>query len=234
MNKLDILKLDLWSKLSNLQFVEDIWLFGSRARGDYTDRSDIDIAISCPTATDEDWSRIMTLIDGSQSLLKIDCVRFDKIDEDEPLKKNIIRDRILLYTKNIPWLDSFISLGQAIDRLNEAVQHPRYLDDEFIRDATIQRFEFVTELFWKVLKKILMHDKVETTTPRDTLSKAYQFKLIDHQEQWLMMLDDRNTTSHVYRESMAAQVLARIPTYVKVFRASYNQIWNNHVISRDK
>ncbi len=229
MKKLDILKLDLIQKIAVLPFVDTIWLFGSRARGDYTERSDVDIAISCPNASDIDWSKIMMLVDESPSLLKIDCIRFDQLAENEPFRTNIINQRILLYTKDIPWLDSFISLGQTIDRLDEAVQHPRYLDDEFIRDATIQRFEFVTELFWKVLKKILIHDKVETTTPRDTLSKAYQYKLIDHQEQWIMMLDDRNITSHVYRESMASQVLARIPTYAKVFRVTYDKLGENYL-----
>ncbi|WP_410526187.1 nucleotidyltransferase domain-containing protein [Rickettsia endosymbiont of Urophora cardui] len=39
-------------KLESLPFIEEIWLFGSRARGDNNERSDIDLAIICPNITD--------------------------------------------------------------------------------------------------------------------------------------------------------------------------------------
>ncbi len=35
-------------RLKNLPFVDEIWLFGSRARGDHKKKSDINIAIVCP------------------------------------------------------------------------------------------------------------------------------------------------------------------------------------------
>ena len=46
-------------KLKELPFVDAIWLYGSRARGDFQDRSDIDLAIVCPKASDEDWQRVL-------------------------------------------------------------------------------------------------------------------------------------------------------------------------------
>ncbi|BDU60161.1 hypothetical protein FLA4_05710 [Candidatus Rickettsia kotlanii] len=45
------------NKLKSLPFVNEIWLFGSRARGDNDERSDIDIAIICPNITDQEWLR---------------------------------------------------------------------------------------------------------------------------------------------------------------------------------
>lgn len=36
-------------------FIDEICLFGSRARGDNKERSDIDLAIVCPRASDTDW-----------------------------------------------------------------------------------------------------------------------------------------------------------------------------------
>lgn len=41
-------------KLTTLPFIDEIWLFGSRARKDNHRRSDIDLAIICPNATDTD------------------------------------------------------------------------------------------------------------------------------------------------------------------------------------
>lgn len=41
-------------KLKNLTFIQEIWLFGSRARGDHRHKSDIDLAILCNNPTEED------------------------------------------------------------------------------------------------------------------------------------------------------------------------------------
>lgn len=42
---------------------------------------------------------------------------------------------------------SLHNLGSAIERLQEALQEP--LTNNLALDGTIQRFEFVFELFWK-------------------------------------------------------------------------------------
>ena len=91
-----------------------------------------------------------------------------------------------------------------------------------MQDAAIQRFEFVVELFWKVLKKILAYEKIEGTTPREVLSKSFQFKLIDNEDMWLKMLDDRNITSHAYKQEYAKLIFENIKTYLPVFEATYS------------
>ena len=40
--------------LVHLVYVDEVWLYGSRARRDNSSCSDIDSAIVCPTATDEE------------------------------------------------------------------------------------------------------------------------------------------------------------------------------------
>lgn len=95
MNK-DITDYKFVKQLKALAFVEEIWLFGSRARGDNQDRSDIDIAVICPKATDNDWILVLGIIEEADTLLKIDCVRFDTLQEDDPLKSNILRFKTVL------------------------------------------------------------------------------------------------------------------------------------------
>ncbi len=87
-------------KLAGLPFVEAIWLYGSRARGDHRERSDIDLAIICPQATNGDWLKLLDIIDDADTLLKIDCVRFDELAADEPIRENILRDKIILFERN--------------------------------------------------------------------------------------------------------------------------------------
>jgi len=126
--------------------------------------------------------------------------------------------------ETIYWKDNFTALGKAINRLKEAINSTELDQHDYIRDAAIQRFEFVIELFWKTLKKILRYEKEDATTPRDTLSKAYQYKLIDFEDDWLNMLDDRNNTSHAYDEEKAKIIFEHIKSYLPIFEATYDSL----------
>ena len=86
-------------KLKKLQYVEEIWLFGSRARGDNRDKSDIDIAIVCNNSTNKEWDYIIDIIEDSDTLLKIDCIKFDKNKLSKELCNNILKDRKIIYVK---------------------------------------------------------------------------------------------------------------------------------------
>jgi predicted nucleotidyltransferase len=86
--------------LSELPFIEKIILYGSRSRGDHRDRSDIDLAIECPKATNTQWiMQIMKIIENADTLLKIDCVRLDELQEESQFKKEILKDGIIVYQK---------------------------------------------------------------------------------------------------------------------------------------
>lgn len=206
-------------KLKALSFIDEIWLFGSRARGDHKDRSDIDLAIVC--SSESDWLKVMNIIENADTLLKVDCIQFDKNKISKEFYNNILKDKKVIYMKDIQWKDSFYTLGRAIDRLKDVLDHPQLDEMDYLRDATIQRFEFTIELFWKILKKVLFHEKVESTTPRDTLSKAYQYNLIDNEKIWLNMLDDRNNTSHAYKEAEAKIIFEHIKSYFPIFQNTY-------------
>lgn len=217
-----------FQKLAALPFVQAIWLYGSRARNDGTDRSDIDIAIIAPGASRDDWFLVTEIIDRADTLLHIDCVRFDELSEGS-FKQKILEQKKELYTRKTSvekkfWSHSFVSLGQALSRLNAVLSLPDLYTVDYLQDATIQRFEFCIELYWKVLKKFLAHEKVETTTPRDTIQKAYQFRLIDDEKVWLSMLDDRNLTSHLYQQEEAKKIFQRIITYWPVMNITYQRL----------
>ncbi|WP_083831823.1 nucleotidyltransferase family protein [Rickettsia helvetica] len=79
-----------------------MWLFGSRARGDNDERSDIDIAIICPNITDQEWLEAMDIIENADTLLKIDCVRFESTKISSELYENILKEKKIIYVKNKP------------------------------------------------------------------------------------------------------------------------------------
>ena len=106
---------------------------------------------------------------------------------------------------------------RAASRLREAVDQQ---GDDILRDAIIQRFEFTFEAAWKTLQYYLSHQGVEVAGPRQTLRQAFAFGLIrtlEEADDWLAMLEDRNLTTHTYRESLAETIAAHV-------RARYAQL----------
>ena len=85
-------------QLANLSFIDAIWLYGSRARGDHQERSDIDLALLCPSATIQNWSEVTEIIENADTLLKIDCVRYDEL-KDNKFKTNINKFKKVLYAR---------------------------------------------------------------------------------------------------------------------------------------
>ena len=87
-------------EIAALPFVDAIWLFGSRARGYARARSDIDLAVLCPRATIRDWSRIMEIVeDEADTLLEIDCVRFDELPDGSEFRASIERTHQVLFER---------------------------------------------------------------------------------------------------------------------------------------
>ncbi len=84
-------------KLSQFPTVESVILYGSRARGDHRARSDIDLAVICPDATSRDWFDMTKIIDDARTLLKIDLVRYQKMQEE--FREEIDREGIVLYER---------------------------------------------------------------------------------------------------------------------------------------
>jgi uncharacterized protein len=82
-------------QLRRLPAVKKIVLFGSRARGDHDDRSDIDLAVVCPGASPDEWARIWDVVDEAPTLLRIDLLRLEQAGQD--LKHEVQREGIVLY-----------------------------------------------------------------------------------------------------------------------------------------
>jgi len=62
--------------------VRRIWLFGSRARGEARERSDIDLAIEAPEAGRREWLDVCRLVEEeADTLLPIDLIRLEDVSE---------------------------------------------------------------------------------------------------------------------------------------------------------
>jgi predicted nucleotidyltransferase len=86
--------------------LDKVILYGSYARGDYDDESDIDIMILADIPhedTGKERKRIWALVGGLDlehgvvvSVHVLDCVTFYKFADDLPFYRNVMRDGVLL------------------------------------------------------------------------------------------------------------------------------------------
>lgn len=111
-----------------------------------------------------------------------------------------------------------ISINDKIEQLEKVFENLKIIIDAYekekdkiikdgLRDSIIQRFEFVTELSWKLMKKYLDENLVlEVYSPRSVIKESYKQDLIENGELWLDILEDRNLTSHTYDENTANRI----------------------------
>lgn len=114
-------------------------------------------------------------------------------------------------------------LENAFSRLKGGVEVAK---DELDKDGVIQRFEFTFELLWKTLKMFLEYQGIDVKSPRDSLKEAFRMGLIDDEEIYLDMLEDRNLTSHIYDEEVSEEIFKRIKSrYVQLFEKVLKKLY---------
>jgi nucleotidyltransferase substrate binding protein (TIGR01987 family) len=101
--------------------------------------------------------------------------------------------------------------------------------DEELRDACIQRFEYTFELCWKMLARRLERDladaqSVDAMSFRDLIRMGGERALVRDVAAWMVFRDKRNTTSHTYNAAKAADVAAVIPAFADEAQALLTQL----------
>lgn len=93
---------------------------------------------------------------------------------------------------------------KALARLREAAA---LQENDIVRDALIQRFEFTYETGWKALFFWLRHEGEDVPLmARPVLRAAFVARLIEDPQLWEEIKDCRNETSHTYNEAKAIAV----------------------------
>ena len=107
---------------------------------------------------------------------------------------------------------------QALQTLEDILTHEK---NDIVRDATIQRFEYTVEAFWKALKTVLRESLgIDAASPKAVLRSAGGADICKEEEVSLAltMIDDRNETSHLYTRALAEKLFEKIPRYTKLLR----------------
>lgn len=111
---------------------------------------------------------------------------------------------------------------KALNKLKEGITIAR---DELDKDGIIQRFEFCFELFWKTLKNFLKFSGIECDSPRSSIKEAFKTGIVEDDEIFLDMLEDRNLSSHIYDDKISQEIFERIKNvYINSFEKTLKNL----------
>ena len=223
----------------NLDRSGKVILFGSKARGEYKDFKDFDLALLQKRPLS--WREFALLKNEVEELAwpyKVDLidlnrapVKFREIVENEGIvlqvRPSIRQSRINMSRKRGKSFRE--SANEALDALSKAIE---WLDaqpdapDRWARlDTVAKRFEVSFEYLWKALKVALEKEGEEVYGPKDSIQKAAGYQWIKDIEDWIGFLQARNAGIHDYFglaseeyaeiarrfEEAARPVLSRLP-----------------------
>lgn len=120
-------------------------------------------------------------------------------------------------------------LKKALKTLDEIiVRYDKENNDDAIRDAVIQRFEYTYSLSIKMLMRFLQSQAInlpDTLTFNETIRKANQMGLLlSNLEKWTDYRQKRNLTSHTYEETIANSVVNVVKDFQKDAEYLYNEL----------
>jgi nucleotidyltransferase substrate binding protein (TIGR01987 family) len=101
---------------------------------------------------------------------------------------------------------SLTQFERALQRLKDVLDRP---EDDVVRDAMIQRFEFTFEMAWKAMYRLLRSRGLDVNESAfEVIPLAFTHALITDAAGWGDLRKYRNLTSHTYDEKVAIEVAA--------------------------
>lgn len=196
-----------------------IYLYGSRANGEAVQTSDIDIGYY-----DKEFKQnhlIEEEIQKLPSLLKIDVKNI--AFTGERFRNRVISTGKVLYSasKKQRFEDGLYNYQKAFEKFRKAVaDRDEYYNHGFgdiYLDLIVKRFEFTYEMSWKAIKRYLDYIGIGCTGPRMCFKEALTQKVIEQEDIWIDMIEQRNLSSHIYDEDEIKEILEKIVDYKEAF-----------------
>ena len=110
---------------------------------------------------------------------------------------------------DVRWQQRFSNYRRALAQLETFLDPPSLNERE--QQGLIKAFEYTFELAWNTLRDLLRSQGNATLIgSRDSLREAFRLGLIEEGEAWMLMIQDRNLTSHTYNRATADAIAAQI------------------------
>lgn len=71
-----------------------------------------------------------------------------------------------------------------------------------LKDSVVKRLEYTSQASWQALRLLLLHiDSIDVSSPKKTITNAFDQSYIIELSLWQQSLDLRNETNHAYGAS---------------------------------
>lgn len=114
----------------------------------------------------------------------------------------------------------FFAYKQAVEGFIHSLQIDISSFDEIVADSIkngqIQKFEYCTELTWKIVKRFLyLFAGLDTNSPKEAIKYLFTTKYVNQKdyEALMAMIEDRNMLSHIYRQEYFNKIYVKLKEY---------------------
>jgi nucleotidyltransferase substrate binding protein (TIGR01987 family) len=119
--------------------------------------------------------------------------------------------------------------AQTIELIERVLSDKELIDAKPIiaRAAAIQFFELATESCWKTVKTHLLDfEGIDVASPKKVMREALVVGLLNEEETEIaiLMMTDRNLTTHLYNEEQIEVIYQKIPKYLYLMKALAKRI----------
>lgn len=131
----------------------------------------------------------------------------------------------------IRWQQRFQNFENAFNTLTRIInRYESTPDDEVVKMALVQAFEFSYELAWNCMKDFLENEGfTEVKNSKQAIRTAFQAELILDAEGWMTAIQKRNLASHSYNDIILEETVEYIkdefyPIVSKLYQDLKNQL----------
>ena len=101
--------------------------------------------------------------------------------------------------------------------------------DVVTQTGLVNLFSICFEQSWKAMKELLeKHGYMKTGSPKMIIKLAYQAGMIQDEQGWMELLDQRNEAAHTYNNETALQIIEKTKgRYLVLFEALERELLEN-------
>jgi len=128
--------------------------------------------------------------------------------------------------QDIRWIQRLSNWTKALEQLTRFISKKQL--NELEQQGLIQSFEYNHELAWKTQKDFLQEQGVkELFGSRNVAREAFNLDLITDADVWMLMIEDRNLTSHTYNKEVTKRIIKHITNdYYQAFCQLHKRLTN--------
>jgi nucleotidyltransferase substrate binding protein (TIGR01987 family) len=110
---------------------------------------------------------------------------------------------------DIRWKQRFENFENAYNTFNRMIsRHDKTPDDEAVKMALVQTFEFTYELSWNTMKDYLENEGFDNiSNGKQAIRTAFKAELITNAEEWMAVVEKRNLASHSYNSAILEETI---------------------------